>query len=344
MKRKEDRETVQHSPKQPRQKEQLSGNKNQEGLQASPFAVTTFAATMDSSDDYQQQLASYKSQITQEKAGKRKLFHSLVKLAGELKRVREETVPLQEHAKYANRAWYEGGLWRAPRVLPGVQQHRGKRTRLRNAVSLSDLFFNLVIVTAFTRVGVAIASGDNGGDEYGAASVTGLTWSTFLYFALFWTIWSKEASYSTRFDTTDLSAKAETLVTCFAVLFGSLSVTSPIKSDGGTRIMMMAAFCAILHFALYSRVYFWNWNSSDTTLSAAGNAEAVLQSHVHRYAAFQMTMNLLETITWTTGFVAVPEASSLRYTVFAVGVLLSLRIPRAFLGKQHRQSSELCYA
>ena len=100
---------------------------------------------------------------------------------------------------------------------------------------------------------------------------------------------------------------------------------------------MMAAFCATLHFALYARVYFWNWNSPDTAIASTGNAEAVLQSHVHRYAAFQMAMNFLEAITWTTGFLVVPEASSLRYTVFAVGVLLSLRIPRAFLGKPCRR-------
>ena len=341
VKRKEDHqpsETLHHPPKHPRQKEQLPETPG--SLQTHPFVGTTVATSGQTTanmppppSDYQEQIASYKAQVAQEKAGKRKLFHSLVKLATELKRVRTEAVPLQEHAEYANRAWYEGGLWRAPRVLPGVQQHRGTRTRLRGAVSLSDLFFNLVIVTAFTRVGVAIASGDDGDVEGGPVSVTGLTWSTFLYFALFWTIWSKEASYSTRFDTTDLSAKAETLVTCFAVLFGSLSVSSPIKSNGGTRIMMMAAFCATLHFALYARVYFWNWNSPETTLATTANAESVLQSHVHRYAAFNMTMNFLEAITWTVGFVTIPENSSLRWAIFAVGVLLSLRIPRAFLGK-----------
>ena len=96
---------------------------------------------------------------------------------------------------------------------------------------------------------------------------------------------------------------------------------------------MMAAFCATLHFALYARVYFWNWNSPETTLATTANVESVLQSHLHRYAAFNMTMNFLEAITWTVGFVAIPENSSLRWAIFAVGVLLSLRIPRAFLGK-----------
>jgi hypothetical protein len=311
--------------------------------------------------DYDATIAMYNAQIAQEKAGKRKLFHSLVKLATELKRVQSDAVPLQEQAAYANRAWYQGGMWRPPKVLPAVQQHsrnsnartatnQNQRARLREAVSLSDLFFNLVIVTAFTRVGLAVAQdtmggsfGNSGSDGDEARATTfGLTPSTFLYFAIFWTIWSKEASYSTRFDTTDLSAKLETLVTCFAVLFASLSVSAPLNSPGGTRIMIMAAFCALLHFGLYVRVYTWNWSNS-----AGGDVETpatiieaeqqqqqepdVLQNHVHRYAAFNMTMNLLEATNWILGLLFLPETSSVRWVVFVVGVLLALRIPRAFL-------------
>ncbi|KAL3944565.1 MAG: hypothetical protein SGBAC_001331, partial [Bacillariaceae sp.] len=154
----------------------------------------------------------YKKLLAQEKEGKRKLFHALVKLVGELKIYKGGQGPNQTN----NQAWYEGGLWRAPRVLPNIEtqtQNKDDRTRVRQAVSLSDLFFNLVIVTAFTRVGLAITRSGM------------VTTDSFLYFAVFWTIWSKEASYTTRFDTTDLSAKAGTLVTCFAVLLASLSVS-----------------------------------------------------------------------------------------------------------------------
>jgi low temperature requirement protein LtrA len=111
-------------------------------------------------------------------------------------------------------------------------------------VSLSDLFFNLVIVTAFTRVGLAITK---------SGQVTAFS---FLYFAVFWRIWPKEVSYSIRFDTTNLSAKAGQLVTCFAVLFASLLVSTPMDLPGGsTRIMMLSASIAVLPFLLMARVF-----------------------------------------------------------------------------------------
>lgn len=258
-------------------------------------------------------LSFYKEQLKNEKAGKRKLYHSLVKLAEELKRVRSASKPLQEQAAYANQTWYEGGIWRAPQLLPGVdQEHTGtmipaQRSRVRQAVSLSDLFFNLVIVTAFTRVGVAITN---------AGQVTG---ESILYFAVFWTIWSKEASYSTRFDTTDLSSKLITLLNCFAVLFASLSVSSNIQTEGANRIMAMSAFCSMLHFVLMARVFnFYRMAEPNT-----------VDRHVQIYALFNSIMNLLESATWVFGMIFTPL--EYRYIVFVVGVLLGLRIPRAFL-------------
>merc|ERR1739844_537806 len=71
----------------------------------------------------------------------------------------------------------------------------------KEAVSLSDLFFDLVIVTAFTRVGLAI-------QDHGSLKLP-----QFFYFCIFWLIWGKEASFSTRFDTADLSSQIETLLT-----------------------------------------------------------------------------------------------------------------------------------
>lgn len=80
---------------------------------------------------------------------------------------------------------------------------------------------------------------------------------TLAYFALFWQIWSKEASYSTRFDTTDISSHLETLLACFTLLGGSLSAYSDFHSDGCTRIMGMALVVAALHVALHTRVWYW---------------------------------------------------------------------------------------
>ena len=57
-------------------------------------------------------------------------------------------------------------------MLPGVSTAPEKRISSRQAIGLSDLFFNLVTVTAFTRVGMAISE-HNGLD----ASFLAVLWS-----------------------------------------------------------------------------------------------------------------------------------------------------------------------
>lgn len=251
----------------------------------------------------------YKNEVKKEKAGKRKIFLSLIKLAQELKRVRKQTAGLEENAQYQNQTWYEGGLWRAPRVLPEIKRNvtLTERTRSRTAISLSDMFLNLVIVTGFTRVGMAM--NDKSSVEL----------SHVLYFAVFWTIWSRETSYTTRFDTRDLSAQFETLCASLAVLFGSLSVSLPMNSDGAIRIMVMAAFCCTMHLCLMVRVLCW-YKGAETSS---------VEYHVKQYALFNIIMNLTETITWVVGILFV--SPTYRWIIFLVGVILALRIPRSIL-------------
>ncbi len=262
---------------------------------------TTMAAEKDA--------AYYKKEVKKEKAGKRKLYLSLVKLAEELKKIRTETASLEESAQYRNQTWYTGGLWRAPQVLPEVQRNvaDNQRARPREAISLSDMFLNLVIVTGFTRVGLAITSAGSVQMEH------------ILYFAVFWTIWCKETSYATRFDTTDLSAQLETLLTCFAVLFASLSVSLPMDSEGGVRIMIMAAFCSSMHFFLMARVLWWYKD-------AAANS---VEYHVKQYSLYNLILNFSEATAWIVGIFYAPL--SYRWIVFIVGVLMGLRIPRSIL-------------
>lgn len=257
----------------------------------------------------EKELAKAKEQVAQEKAAKRKLYSSLVKLANELKKTRSEMVPLQAAADYNEQSWYEGGMWRRPEVLPGVSTAPEKRIASRQAIGLSDLFFNLVTVTAFTRVGMAISEHN------------GLDAASLLYFGVFWMIWSKETSYSTRFDTTDLSAQLVTLLTCFALLFGSLSTTSPINSEDGTRIMEVAGFVAFLHFLLHVRVTLWYRNAIPDTIEA----------YVRSFAIMTMILTFLETTVWVVGIFVFPQDFAYRWVIFLVGILLSMRIPRSFL-------------
>jgi hypothetical protein len=266
------------------------------------------AATTTTPKSIEEQLEIAKQQIATEKAGKRKLFHSLVKLANELRKTRES---IRETP-----AWYEGGMWRAPAVLPGLaaqeheqqnKQQQQQKIQRREAISLSDLFFHLVIVTSFTRVGTAIS-----GLGY-------LDARSLLYFAVFWNVWSKEASYSTRFDTTDLSAQVVTLVTCFAALFASLSVQASLQSVDGTRIMIMAAFVAILHCSLHIRV------------ALSCEKDTALGRHVWNYAIFIIVMSALEATVWLVGVFVFPVDWNYRWCIFLGGILLSFRVPRAFM-------------
>jgi len=299
--------------------------------------------------ELENELRKAKEQIQKEKTVKRKLYSSLVKLANELKKAKRK----RDDDDYASQAWYQGGMWRAPQVLPSLpgekSQNRmsfasaasmagGSSAALggggppqtaasilnsrRAPISLSDLFFDLIIVTAFTRVGTAVSE---------HATVDG---PVLAYFAVFWTIWSKEASYSTRFDTSDLSSQMETLITCFAVLFGSLSCSSDVNDDGegtaafssedSTRIMMVAGFVAILHLALHVRVVYWYRH---TLATRRGSVE----EHVRQYAMYNLIMNVCEITSWAVGIFVLPQESQYRWVVFLCGILFALRVPRAFL-------------
>lgn len=266
-----------------------------------------------------EKLSKAKYDLQLEKGMKRKLYQGLVKLASELKDAREECKVLKQQSERGDKNWYEGGMWRGPELLPGIRasaRHRmatGEKIvpekRSKDAVSLSDLFFDLVIVTAFTRVGVAIQ--DRGG----------LDGASLAYFCVFWLIWGKEASFSTRFDTTDLSSRVETLLTCFAVLFGSLSSTAMFDSGDATRMMIVAAFIALLHFFLHLRVWYWFRDVSQFS-------EMIC---VKQYAQYVMALTAMEFLTWMVGTISLSETSSLRAYIFLIAIILSFRVPRTFL-------------
>jgi hypothetical protein len=98
-----------------------------------------------------------------------------------------------------------------------------------------------------------------------------------------------------------------------------LSVSSSIETEGANRIMIMSAFCSLLHFVLMARVFSWYKSAEPNTLDA----------HVQTYALFNSIMNLVESATWIFGMIFAPQ--KYRWVVFTVGVLMGLRIPRAFL-------------
>ena len=293
--------------------------------------MSTSATDADTIKKLQTELDQVHELLTNEKNAKQKIFSSLVKLAKELKHTKAESEVLHEATAYANRAWYEGGIWRAPQLLPSAMRNEMSSghgegtggsevaTNMREPVSLTDLFLDLVIVVAFSRVG-------NGIEIKG--SVDG---ESIAFFAVFWLIWLKEASYSTRFDTSDLSSQVETLLTCFAVLFGSLlsSTNNSFNSSDATRIMMIAAFVAVLHFLLH-------WRVASIYRFSEINSEGYIAK---QYALFIMGMTASEFCVWLIGIVILPESSPFRWIVFVIGILFSLRVPKAILANDFHAAS-----
>mmetsp|Transcript_10982 Transcript_10982/g.16606 ORF Transcript_10982/g.16606 Transcript_10982/m.16606 type:complete len:638 (-) Transcript_10982:64-1977(-) len=270
----------------------------------------TIAKQKEKTAKLKDKLKQSKVDLKNEKERKQKLYKGLVKLATELKDTKNQIQELQALRNGEERNWYEGGMWRGPELLPGIQQKNASHQSLKKeAVSLSDLFFDLVIVTAFTRVGLAIQ--DHGG----------LNVPQFFYFCVFWLIWGKEASFSTRFDTTDLSSQIETLLTCFAVLFGSLGSKSEFNSTECTCVMLVALFVAMLHFFLHLRVWFWFHDVSP-------GSELV---SVKDYSIYVMILTGLESITWIIGISVLGQESKWRWLVFLIAIALSFRLPRTFL-------------
>jgi len=115
------------------------------------------------------------------------------------------------------------------------------------------------------------------------------------------------------------------MLTCFAVLFGSLSCTETFQSDDATRIMMVAAFVAGLHFLLHYRIF--HLYRSQPTIEALS---------VKNYVQYIMWMTALEASVWICGIFFFPVGHSYRWAIFLVGILFGLRFPKSFLASDFR--------
>lgn len=272
-------------------------------------------------DQLERDLAACNESLQAEHASKRRMYLCLAKIAKELKRTRAKADDYQKEMDFATKRWYQGGMWRTPEVLPGLGEVRNagaggtssEHLVCRQTMSATDLFLYLVIVTAFSRVGVAVQ--DRGTVDAPVVA----------FFAVFWSIWNKEISYSSRFDTTDLSSITETMLTCFAVLFGCISCTETFQSTDATRIMMIGAFVAALHFLLHYRIF--RLYRTNTSAEAVG---------VRKYARYIMWMTAMEVAIWVTGILFFPVGHSFRWAIFLVAILLGLRSPRSYLASDYQ--------
>ena len=263
-------------------------------------------------------LQKTKRELHEEKLIKRKLYLALTKVADQLKAVQAENKLLQSGNKYHQHLSTSG--LRGVNLLPSIKYHIDQTQRAnestrknlpvdsfnREAISLSDLFFDAVIVIAFTTVGKNFHTPETTSNPlYSNVDVY-----SFTCFLIFWFIWAKDTSYKTRFGPDPLS-QMMTVITCFAVVFGSLSITQTPTFDSASSlsIMVMAAFVSLVHMFLNLRVWFWFKN---TEISA-----------VKQYAKWNTIMNCCEFINWSIGI----YNNFCHGVIFACGILFSVRFP-----------------
>jgi len=242
--------------------------------------------------------------IAKEKKTKEKLYVSFQKLSKELKECIEEKNTLKS-AVTKRRPWTEGGIWCSSQLRPDLSE--GNSDYSCNPISLTEMFTGIVIVLAFSRVGHVIQGRGK------------IDRDIIAFFAVLWSIWVKEFSYSTRFDTSDLLSQLEMLLTCFAVLFGCLS----FENRNYTCIMMVAALTALLHFLLHLKVFI------QFSENLVGNV-------AKQYAVFVMIMTFAEFIIWLVGIFLIPVNSNFIWVVFFFGIVLSLRPPGLMFGNDYR--------
>ena len=75
--------------------------------------------------------------LKREKATKRKIYSYLVKIADELKTLRNKSKQLINAPEYARKAWHKGGMWRGPNILPSaatLNNSKGGGRRVRVGV------------------------------------------------------------------------------------------------------------------------------------------------------------------------------------------------------------------
>lgn len=255
-------------------------------------------------------LESIQTQLSQEKSGKRKIFHSLVKVANELRRTRTTTQPiLNVHAQHTNN-WYSSGLIvSTPKLLPGVHLTNSSSTSSSstaalgyNAMQTLPIFFYIVMVSSLCH---------NNNNT-----------NTITNYCILYNILFKEIHYSTRFDTSDIVGQVVLLVLTMAG--GLLSYFS----------IFGAAVCAVLVLLLLQ---------IRTVLTFYhGGSEDALTQQIVKYASVEIVLLLLEGGVWM--YKLLSESSKCPPYVTFIGILLGWRLPAAILSHDFLQYQNACKA
>lgn len=258
--------------------------------------------------------AIYKSKLKDETKAKRRHTDAIVKLARELSECKSEleersaspAAPLPGDPRFT---WYGRGLWRTPALRPELLRDRPSALASRPAVGLAEMYLDVAVVVALSSVGSSLQDRGFCAD-----------WSSLAYFAVFWMMWGKAVSYSSKFDDTDVSSQIGCLVCVCIILFGSLYTDGGFDSDDSKFVMSAAAAYALVFMVLYLRIALVSFRHR------AGETQKVF-----RYASYMLGCLIVEASFWIFGIFYDFADSSKRGLVFLGGLLACLRVPRSFL-------------
>lgn len=96
-----------------------------------------------------------------------------------------------EHSRDHKRSWWHGGLWQTPRLMVDEDETEEEERQM----TMTELFFDLVFVTAVARLGEDMKALEINLMEY------------IVYFLVVWTMWTTSTQYATRFHSDDMSHK-----------------------------------------------------------------------------------------------------------------------------------------
>jgi len=136
----------------------------------------------------------------------------------------------------------KGSLWKPPRLIRGEVVYAN--TEIERELSWSELFFDLIFVTAISRLG----------DEWRAAEISMSEYAA--YFFVVWKFWGASCDYSTRFYTDDVSNKLFFFLFQFGVVGLAVNLRGGFRGGNFPYFAGFAAYIYLLNAIANARVYF----------------------------------------------------------------------------------------
>lgn len=188
---------------------------------------------------------------------------------------REKTILTRKDAVH-------GSLWKPPQLIRG--ENVDENQDLEREGSWSELFFDLIFVTAISRLGELYREGSLPGREY------------ILLFTIVWVYWWQSSEFMNRFHSDDLSSKLYLLLFQGSLVGIALNVEGAIDGDNSHAFVCFAAMINLIHLLTYLRIYiyFRGLGAEDTSGGQERKVVGFARQHVY--------MNLVFLAVWAAAY------------------------------------------